>query len=40
MGNMVLLSHGEKWGINGYMKIARDKNNHCGITTYAIYPRV
>ncbi|XP_050000005.1 cathepsin 8-like isoform X2 [Alexandromys fortis] len=33
-------SHGEKWGMNGYMKIARDKNNHCGIATYAIYPRV
>nr|XP_042134758.1 cathepsin 8-like isoform X2 [Peromyscus maniculatus bairdii] len=33
-------SHGERWGMNGYMKIARDRNNHCGIATYAIYPRV
>ncbi|XP_005078489.1 cathepsin 8-like [Mesocricetus auratus] len=33
-------SHGKRWGMNGYMKIARDRNNHCGIATYAIYPRV
>ncbi|CAH6795882.1 cathepsin 8 [Phodopus roborovskii] len=33
-------SHGTRWGMNGYMKIARDRNNHCGIATYAIYPRV
>ncbi|XP_034366556.1 cathepsin 8-like isoform X1 [Arvicanthis niloticus] len=33
-------SHGEEWGMNGYMKIARGRNNHCGIATYAVYPRV
>ncbi|XP_055457060.1 cathepsin 8-like [Psammomys obesus] len=33
-------SHGERWGMNGYMKIARDRNNHCAIATYAIYPIV
>ncbi|XP_051007082.1 cathepsin 8-like isoform X2 [Acomys russatus] len=33
-------SHGEGWGMNGYMKIARDRNNHCGVATFAFYPRV
>ncbi|XP_031213967.1 cathepsin 8-like [Mastomys coucha] len=33
-------SHGKEWGMNGYMKIARGMNNHCGIATYAAYPRV
>ncbi|XP_021071372.1 cathepsin 8 isoform X1 [Mus pahari] len=33
-------SHGERWGMNGYMKLARGWNNHCGIAKYALYPRV
>ncbi|XP_021036332.1 cathepsin M-like [Mus caroli] len=33
-------SMGTKWGSKGYMKIARDQRNHCGIVTYALYPRV
>ncbi|XP_021071505.1 cathepsin 8-like [Mus pahari] len=33
-------SYGEGWGMNDYMKIARGRNNHCGIATYAVYPRV
>ncbi|XP_052012966.1 cathepsin 8-like [Apodemus sylvaticus] len=33
-------SHGKQWGMNGYMKLARGWNNHCGIVKYAIYPRV
>ncbi|XP_031214523.1 cathepsin 8-like [Mastomys coucha] len=33
-------SHGEKWGMNGYMKLARGWNNHCGIATYAVFPSV
>nr|XP_020014814.1 cathepsin L1-like isoform X2 [Castor canadensis] len=31
-------SWGEEWGIDGYMKLARDRNNHCGVASYASYP--
>ncbi|XP_038189989.1 cathepsin Q-like isoform X2 [Arvicola amphibius] len=33
-------SWGKKWGMKGYMKIAKDRNNHCGIASYAHYPLV
>ncbi|XP_005078488.1 cathepsin R [Mesocricetus auratus] len=33
-------SWGKKWGLGGYMKIAKDKNNHCGIASFARYPTV
>nr|XP_048303512.1 cathepsin Q-like isoform X1 [Myodes glareolus] len=33
-------SWGKYWGMNGYMKIAKDRNNHCGIASYANYPLV
>nr|XP_048303511.1 cathepsin R-like [Myodes glareolus] len=33
-------SWGTKWGKKGYMKIAKDQNNHCGIASYAHYPTV
>ncbi|XP_028640025.1 cathepsin Q-like [Grammomys surdaster] len=33
-------SWGKKWGLGGYMKIAKDRNNHCGIATFAQYPIV
>lgn len=29
---------GEKWGENGYFKLARNRDNHCGIATRAVYP--
>jgi len=31
-------SYGTSWGEGGYGKIARNKNNHCGITNLASYP--
>ncbi|GAB1298282.1 Testin-2 [Apodemus speciosus] len=37
---LVKNSWGEEWGMKGYMKIAKDWNNHCGIATLATYPIV
>ncbi|XP_078411790.1 procathepsin L-like isoform X1 [Cetorhinus maximus] len=33
-------SWGKKWGMNGYMLLAKDTNNQCGIATNAVYPLV
>lgn len=33
-------SWGTRWGYNGYMKIARNRNNHCGVASMAVYPLV
>ncbi|XP_034366091.1 testin-2-like [Arvicanthis niloticus] len=37
---LVKNSWSEEWGMKGYMKIAKDWNNHCGIATFTTYPMV
>nr|XP_022920607.1 cathepsin L1-like [Onthophagus taurus] len=33
-------SYGTNWGEDGYLKLAKDKGNHCGVATSAFYPIV
>ena len=33
-------SYGPQWGNGGYIKMAKDVNNHCGIAASAFYPLV
>lgn len=33
-------SWGDKWGMGGYFRLARNKQNMCGVASQAIYPKV
>ena len=36
--NFIRNQWGTSWGENGYMKLARNRGNTCGIASYVVYP--
>lgn len=37
---LVKNSWGTSWGDAGYIKMARNRDNHCGISDYIVYPKL
>lgn len=37
---LVKNSWGTQWGEGGYLRLARNRGNHCGIANYIVYPVV
>ncbi len=37
---MFYFSWGQTWGENGYIRFARNKQNHCGIANYGAIPDI
>lgn len=38
--HVLIFSWDTTWGENGYMRLARNRGNHCGITVETAYPVV